>query len=140
MTGEASNAGPAVLDAPLDMSGAQPRLVGGRCARCGTACFPLRRACPECGYEVARTLLPATGTLWTWTSQGFLPGPPYDPGNQDFVPFAVGYVEFDGFLRVAGPLVECDIGRIRIGAPMRVVPRPVASTLGYAFAFAEEAP
>ena len=39
----------------------------------------------------------------------------------EFVPFAVGYVEFPGCLRVEGRLTENDPARLRIGMPMRVV-------------------
>ena len=46
--------------------------------------------------------------------------PPYVPAGE-FAPFAVGYVEFRGYLRVEGRLTESDPERLRIGMPMRVV-------------------
>ncbi|MFD0851908.1 Zn-ribbon domain-containing OB-fold protein, partial [Actinomadura adrarensis] len=50
----------------------QPRLIGGRCKECGTHVFPLRGGCARCGSAaVERARLSPTGTLWTWTSQGF---------------------------------------------------------------------
>jgi uncharacterized OB-fold protein len=36
--------------------------------------------------------LARTGTLWTYTVQGFRPKSPYD-GPEEFSPYAVGYVD-----------------------------------------------
>ena len=44
--------------------------------------FPLRDHCPACGGAVERELLPSHGTLWTWTTQGFEPKPPYVAGRR----------------------------------------------------------
>ena len=67
----------------------------------------------------------------------------YEPGrivaDGDFVPFAVGYVEFDGYLRVEGRLSESDPERLRIGMPMRVVAVDHAGIPSYAFAPGESA-
>ena len=102
--------------------------------------FPLRERCPSCGGRVERMLLPARGTLWTWTTQGFEPKPPYvADGDGDFEPYGVGYVEFEGYLRVEGRLTEADPGRLRIGMPMEVVALERGGRVSYAFAPAEEA-
>jgi uncharacterized OB-fold protein len=84
-------------------------------------------------------LLPARGTLWTWTTQGFEPKPPYVPDEGEFEPYGVGYVEFEGYLRVEGRLTEADPGRLRIGMPMEVVALERGGRVSYAFAPAEEA-
>jgi uncharacterized OB-fold protein len=83
---------------------------------------------------VATTLLPERGTLWTWTIQGFEPKSPPYVADGEFVPFAVGYVEFSGYLRVEGRLTENDPARLRIGMPMRVVAHDHAGIPSYAFA------
>ena len=101
--------------------------------------FPLRERCPSCGGRVERMLLPARGTLWTWTTQGFEPKPPYVPDEGEFEPYGVGYVEFEGYLRVEGRLTEADPGRLRIGMPMEVVALERGGRVSYAFAPAEEA-
>ena len=88
--------------------------------------FPLRERCPACASaDVSRTLLPERGTLWTWTIQGFEPkSPPYVPDGE-FAPFAVGYVEFPGYLRVEGRLTEGDPGAAaHRDADARRLPRP----------------
>jgi uncharacterized OB-fold protein len=95
----------------------------------------MRDRCPTCGGAVERELLPARGTLWTWTTQGFEPKPPYvADGNGEFVPYGVGYVEFAGYLRVEGRLIEGDPERLRIGMPMRVVAVTRGDRTTYAFA------
>ena len=69
--------------------------------------------------------------LWTWTTQGFEPKPPY-VADGEFEPYGVGYVELPGLLRVEGGSPSRP-RTARIGMGMRVVPvgrRP----LTYAFA------
>jgi uncharacterized OB-fold protein len=123
-----------VNESPVRVEDGVARLVAGSCADCSNVGFPFRARCPACGSsEVGEILLPERGTLWTWTTQGFEPKPPYVP-NGEFVSFAVGYVEFPGFLRVEGRLTEGDPGRLRIGMPMRVVPLDHAGIASYAFA------
>jgi uncharacterized OB-fold protein len=80
------------------------------------------------------TVLPAQGSLWTWTVQRFAPpSPPYVPPAEGFRPFALGYVELDDGPRVAAVLDVPDPGTVHIGMRLRVeqttgVPhaRPVA--------------
>jgi uncharacterized OB-fold protein len=127
-------------DAPVRIVDGAARLVAGACRECETQIFPVRPRCPSCGSsDLAETLLPERGALWTWTTQGFEPkSPPYVPDG-DFVPFAVGYVEFEGHLRVEGRLTESDPNRLRIGMPMRVVAVDLAGVASYAFAPDEDA-
>jgi uncharacterized OB-fold protein len=79
-------------------------------------------------------LLPRRGTLWTWTTQGFEPKPPYVADEGDFRPYGVGYVEFAGYLRVEGRLTEADPERLAIGMPMEVVALERLRGVTYAFA------
>lgn len=94
--------------------------------------FPLRDSCPSCGGGVERVLLPNRGTLWTWTTQGFEPKPPYVADGGEFEPYGVGYVEFDGLLRVEGRITQAD--GLRIGMPVMVVAVERAGRTTYAFA------
>jgi uncharacterized OB-fold protein len=109
-----------------------PSLIGGRCADCGTFTFPLRGGCPSCGgTSMQRQLLGQRGTLWTWTSQGFLPKSPFvgqltDPAN--FRPWYVGLIEIPGQLRVESLLVDCDQDSLSFGLPMRLVLIPFRVT------------
>jgi uncharacterized OB-fold protein len=110
----------------------EARLVAGRCGSCGRHSFPLRDRCAGCGGDVGRELLPSEGVLWTWTTQGFEPKPPYVPDG-DFEPYGVGYVEFPGYLRIEGRLTETSPDRLRIGMRMRVVALERVGRLTYAF-------
>ena len=120
---------------PVQLVDGVARLVAGVCRECDTLMFPVRPRCPSCAStEVAETLLPERGTLWTWTTQGFEPkSPPYVPDGE-FAPFGVGSVEFDGYLRGEGRLTESDPAQLRIGMPMRVVAVDHAGIASYAFA------
>jgi uncharacterized protein len=122
-------------DSPLELGDGTPRLEAGRCTGCAEVTFPLRVRCPACGGDLERILLPPRGTLWTWTTQGFDPPvPPYLPDAGEFAPFAVGYVEFEGLIRVEGRLTEPEPGRLKIGMPMQVVALERGDRLTYAFA------
>ena len=106
----------------------EPRLVGARCERCGAITFPVRTGCARCGStDLGRHLLGRSGTLWTWTSQGFAPKAPFT-GNvgvgPDDVPWFVGLVELPGELRVEGLLTGVTQETLRIGMPMRLVVVP----------------
>jgi uncharacterized OB-fold protein len=107
------------------------RLVAGRCRACAGLTFPPRDACPSCGGDMDRELLPGRGTLWTWTTQGFEPKPPY-VGESVFEPYGVGYLELPGLLRVEGRLTTTE--GLRIGMEMEVVAVERADRTSYAFA------
>jgi uncharacterized OB-fold protein len=73
-------------------------------------------------------LLDRRGTLWTWTTQGFLPkSPPYAGPEtpESFEPFGVGYVELAGQVKVEARLTESDPAKLRIGMAMEVVVVPL---------------
>lgn len=119
----------------------EPRLIGSRCRACGIVTFPAQASCPACtGVDVEQQLLGRTGTLYTWTVQGFRPKPPYagPDGPDRFEPYGVGYVELPGETRVEGRLTVADSDRLRIGMPMELVIVPFAERMTYAFAPADE--
>jgi uncharacterized OB-fold protein len=106
----------------------EPRLLGGRCDTCELVTFPSQAFCPRCsGGSVESHELPATGTLWTWTTQEFLPkNPPYLGREQarEFIPFAVGYIEIPDVLRVEARLTDVAFGELRFGMEMTVTTVP----------------
>ena len=54
-----------VNDFVLDLSGDEPRLIGGRCTGCGNTTFPRLAGCSSCmGSEMERIELGTHGTLW----------------------------------------------------------------------------
>jgi len=115
----------AVADGLFTWAAGEPRLIGGRCAACGEIGFPAGTACERCGStEVTDTLLPARGTLWTFTTQNFRPpSPPYDGSDtaETFQPYTVGYVDLGGEVMVEARLAEPDPARLTIGQQMRLV-------------------
>lgn len=111
---------PDVFTWPAD----EPQLIGARCPDCGAVTFPEQEGCPRCGStEMARHLLPRQGTLWTFTTQGFLPKEPYAGGEtqETFRPYGVGMVELDDEVRVEARLTEADPEVLRIGMEVELV-------------------
>lgn len=99
-----------------------PRLIGCRCSACGIVTFPAQDSCPRCASTgMSEHRLPRRGRLWAWTTQEFPPpAPPYTgPTGEAFAPFAVGYVELDGEVKVETRLVGASA--LRIGMDMELV-------------------
>src|SRR4051794_1929706 len=112
-----------IADDLFELAGDALVLLGSRCEACGTVAFPRQRSCPACTSEQVREhRLATTGTLWTWTTQGFRPKSPPYTGPEEFLEYGVGYVELGGEIRVEGLLAEADPARLAIGMPMRVTP------------------
>ncbi|MFI0350102.1 Zn-ribbon domain-containing OB-fold protein [Actinomadura sp. 9N407] len=109
-------------------SGEESRLIGGKCKECGTFVFPVRTGCARCGAAaVERAPLSRSGTLWTWTSQGFPPKAPFRgefAGTDPFEPWLVGVIELPGQLRVESLIVGCAQEDLAFGMPMRLVTTP----------------
>jgi uncharacterized OB-fold protein len=111
----------------LDADG--PSLLGSRCTDCGAHTFPAQDGCARCtGTAMEPVRLAREGTLWTWTLQGFPPkSPPFTGSLDPFVPFAVGYVELAGQVRVEARLTEPDPERLTIGMPVVLVADPLTT-------------
>jgi uncharacterized OB-fold protein len=114
-------------------------LLGSRCDDCETVAFPRQGSCPRCTSEqVQEHRLATTGTLWTWTTQGFRPKSPPYTGPDAFEEYAVGYIELGDEIRVEGLLTDCTPAQLAIGMPMRLVPLDVVADgeIRTTFAFA----
>lgn len=115
---------------PLPEPPEAPTLLGSRCEACGAVTFPQSPGCPRCGEDRMATVeLPRQGTLYTWTTQEFLPklpylGPETPETPETFSPWAVGYVELGDVLRVEGRLYDVDPEQLDFGIPVEVVVRP----------------
>ncbi|KOS55242.1 hypothetical protein Z051_15750 [Rhodococcus rhodochrous KG-21] len=104
----------------------QTRLIASRRRSTGHVSFPAESGNPATD-EFDLVQLAPRGTLFTWTSQQFLPpSPPYagDEDHHSFEPYAVGYVEFPEGILVQGRLTESSPDRLRIGQEMKVVTIP----------------
>jgi len=85
------------------------RLVCGRCASCGAESFPQAAVCASClSQDIEPFELAGPGTLYAYSIVH------QAPRHWD-VPYAVGYVDFPGGLRVfghiAGPFEKLSIGK-----------------------------
>ena len=87
----------------------------------------MQPSCAKCGSpEMDQHLLPRRGTLWTWTTQDFMPKEPYASGEtmETFRPYGVGLVQLDDEVRVEGRLTEADPAKLRFGMEMELVILP----------------
>ena len=121
----------------------EPALIGSRCADCTAVTFPVSAGCPRCGSaSLSDEVLPRTGTVWAWTTQGFLPKAPYLGADQPeaFRPWVVASVELTGALRVEAPLIGVTADDVEVGLPVELVIVPLAKdadgnrVLSFAFA------
>jgi len=124
----------------------EPQLIGGKCARCAAVTFPAWSSCARCGStEVEQHLLPRRGTLWTFTTQDFLPKEPYASGetNETFTPYGIGMVQLGDEVRVEARLTENDPEKLAIGMEMELVILPFRTdtdgTVVMVYAFAPAA-
>jgi uncharacterized OB-fold protein len=111
---------PEVFTWPSD----DPRLIGARCPQCSAVVFPFQTSCPRCGtVGMERRLLPRRGTLWTWTTQEFLPKEPYASGEtiETFKPYGVGLVQLGDEVRVEGRLTESDPAKLAFDMAVELV-------------------
>lgn len=100
-----------------------PQLIGSECSACGVIVFPRSTSCPRCAGDALRDrLLARTGTLWTWTTQGFLPKWPYTgtETEETFAPYLLGYVELPDEVRVETRIVDAAADSLWIGMPMEL--------------------
>jgi uncharacterized OB-fold protein len=105
-----------------------PRLIGSECRACGVIAFPRQSSCPSCcSSTVVPRRLGQSGRLWTWTTQEFLPKPPYAVARnqEEFVPFKVGYIELPGEVLVESRITAPRHQALAIGMPMRLTFEPL---------------
>jgi uncharacterized protein len=121
-----ANAPGRLVDAELlvDVDG-EAHLVGSRCVDCGAVAFPAQGSCTRCTGELVRPhVLARSGTLWTYTIQGFPPKTPYLEADAPFQPFGVGYIDLGGEVLVESRLVADDLARLHIGMVLELVLEP----------------
>jgi uncharacterized OB-fold protein len=100
-----------------------PRLLGSRCAACGTPYFPKSPVChnPACREsKVEAAAFGPRGVLWSFAVQNYPPPPPakYD---EPYTPYAMGVVDLAEGLRVVGRISSSDLEALRVGADVELV-------------------
>ena len=108
-------------------TGAEPHLIGSRCAACSTLYFPPTISfChnPSCvGQDFDRVALSRRGTVWSYTDTQYAPPAPYISPSDPFVPFAIAAVELaDEGLVVLGQLSQgVGVDDVRVGTEVELV-------------------
>ena len=124
------------IDPNLWSHDAEPHLMGGRLPS-GEIVFPMPVGDAANGVEPYK--LSRRGTLWSWTTQGFLPKEPYEgpgsnegpegqPSPPDFVPFLLGYVELPGEVIVESYIVDAKLEDLSLGMPLEFTIVPFNAT------------
>jgi len=124
------------IDPELWSHEAKPHLMGGRLPS-GEIVFPMPQG--DAAADVEPYKLARQGTLWSWTTQGFLPKTPYEgpgsnegpngePSPPDFVPFLLGYVELPGEVIVESYIVDAKLEDLSLGMPVEFTIVPFNAT------------
>ncbi len=92
-----------------------------RCAQCGQVYFPRRDLCPVCGDGPAMldAVVEGPGTLYASSVIHIAP-------KNFTVPYAVGYVDFPGNVRVLGQIAWTPGTQLRPGMAMTIGHGPIA--------------
>jgi uncharacterized OB-fold protein len=100
-----------------------PRLLGSKCASCGTPYFPKSAVChnPECREsKMDEASFGPRGTLWSCAIQNYPPPPParYE---EPYTPYALGMVDMPEGLRVVARISTDAPESVRVGAEVELV-------------------
>lgn len=123
---------PQKIDPDLWSDDAKPHLMGGKLPS-GEIVFPMPQG--DAARDVEPYKLSRQGTLWSWTTQGFLPKEPYEgPGSgpgegpPDFQQFLLGYVELPGEVIVESRIVDARLEDLKLNMPMEFCVVPFNAT------------
>ena len=103
------------------------RLLGSRCASCGTPYFPRSPVChnPDCtDSKMQDAAFGPRGKLWSCAIQNYPPPPPakYD---EPYAPYALGVVDLAEGLRVMGRIHTDDPDGVNPGTEVELVLEPL---------------
>lgn len=107
-------------------TGDEPRLIGTRCADCGTVFFPRTTGVcrnPDCfSADLVDAELSRTGTVWSYTDAQYQPPPPYMAAGE-YEPFAIAAVELvDEAMVVLGQVAEgFTVDDLEVGSAVELV-------------------
>jgi hypothetical protein len=108
------------------LDGAQPALLGTRCAGCGSVFFPRETTfCrnPACaGTTFEEVELSTRGRLWSYTNNCYAPPAPFVLPKDPFEPYAIAAVELEREKMVVLGQVVPGIGvdQLEVGMPMEL--------------------
>ncbi len=99
-----------------------PRLLGSRCASCGTPYFPKKAAChnPQCsGSKIEDCSFGGRGVVWSYSVADFPPPPPHK-FDKPFKPYVIGVIDMDNGLRLIGQMVN-PLAEMKVSATVELV-------------------
>ena len=105
-----------IAEGLFEGTGTQTRLLGTRCASCGTTYFPKALSCrnPQCrDKQIDDVAFGQLGTLYSYTFQQYRP--PALFRMDSWAPYVLGLIDLPEGLRVLGMLTGCPVDEIRIG-------------------------
>lgn len=89
-----------------------------KCQECGHYRYPQGETCPSClSDRLEWVKVSGRGSVYTWTVFHQV----YHPAFKEDVPYAVVAVELEEGPRIITNLVDCKIGDIKVGMPVKVV-------------------
>ena len=105
------------------------KLMGARCAKCGTVQLQQPPYCFVCqSRDFVWEELPGTGRIYTYTVVRH----PLRPQLQEVVPYVGAVIELDGTqgagARIMANVIDCDPEKVRIGDPVKVAFEQVSDT------------
>jgi uncharacterized protein len=129
-----------IADNLFRVDGDRAVLLGSRRRSTGVAKFPAERpelfdASPEIQADIEPLELSTEGTLYTFTTQEFVPPLPYK-GKRDpkvFKPYVVGYVELGEGLLVESLIIGATGADLQIGQPMASATTTLETEAGESF-------
>ena len=95
------------------------KLMGTQCKKCGELCFPPRADCLNCLSDNVKWIeYSGKGTLHTFTKITAAP-----KGFNDIAPYVIGVVDLKEGGRLLAWIIDIPDNKIKIGMPVKVVPR-----------------
>jgi uncharacterized OB-fold protein len=88
-----------------------PRIIAGKCTKCGTVTFPRSVMCPNPDCEkdrenIEEIRLSKRGKLYNYTYQIYSPPPPFR--KEPFEPYGIAMVDFPEGLRMIGMVTRAE--------------------------------
>lgn len=99
---------------PFWAAAREGRFLIGRCTACGRAHYYPRALCPFCFGQAAMEEASGKGEIYTFSVT--------ERGTP--VPYAIGYVTLKEGPRILTNFVDCDLGALRIGQPVKLTWTP----------------
>lgn len=98
------------------------RMLGVRCASCGSAYFPKRSVCPSCRRKgkLEEVQFSGRGKVYSYTE---VTAPP--EGFEDQAPYILAVIELEEGARLTGQIVDAANSDVRIGSKVERVFRVI---------------